>query len=333
MVKKVRKKKVVVIGGGTGTSVVLSGLKNEAKLDLTAIVAVFDSGGSTGRLRDEFGFLAVGDLRQCLAALADGRYQEDIRNLLLYRFNKGNGLKGHNLGNLILTALEYLSNSPAQAIETAARIFRINGRVYPITEKDTSLKIHYQDGTINIGEHTLDDSRYGGKRITKIELEPKSQIYKKAAAAIESADMIILGPGDLYASLLVNALPKGFKAALKENKGKFVYIVNLMTHYAQTHKMTAKDHLTEVIRYCGRRPDIVILNSEQMPADLAARYARCKEFPIRDDLVNLEQSQIIKAKLLSKSLIQQNKSDTVIRTLLRHDAYKLAKVLVKIVNP
>ena len=143
-------KKVVVIGGGTGTSMVLSSLKEHDGIDLSAIVSVADSGGSTGRLRDEFGFQPVGDLRQALAAFAE---KDWIKNLLLYRFNKGHGLEGHNLGNLVLTALQDMTGSTAKAIEVASKIFRLQGHIYPITTKPVNLVIEYSDGTVEIGEH------------------------------------------------------------------------------------------------------------------------------------------------------------------------------------
>lgn len=322
------KKQITVIGGGTGTSVVLSGLKQYQDLcDLNAIVAVSDSGGSTGRLKDEFGFLPVGDLRQCLAALASGKHQQLVRDLLLYRFDKGNGLQGHNLGNLILTALEDLAEAPAQAIEQASNIFRIKGKVYPVSEDTVDLEIHYQSGKKLVGEHVLDDAVNGGQKITQIRLKPSTKIYHKAASAIKEADLIVLGPGDLYASLLPNTLAEGFVQALRANKGKFIYVVNLMTHYAQTHNYTAKDHLLEVERYSGRKPDIVIINNGEISESLVKEYEKAKEYQVIDDL-DENDYQVIRADLVSKVKVQQSANDLVPRSLLRHDSKKLAKVII-----
>lgn len=335
---KTNPKNIVVIGGGTGTSVVLSGLKENKNLDLTAIVVVSDNGGSTGRLRDEFGFLPVGDMRQCLASLTDGSLRQEISKVLLYRFEKGQGLKGHNLGNLILTALEDLYSSPAQALEIATQIFRINGSVYPITEEDVQLKIIYQNGEEKIGESTLDDPKNGGKKIASIALEPKANIYSKAADKISQAEIIILGPGDLYASLLPNTLVKGFISALDKNKkngGKFVYIVNLMTHYSQTHNMTAQDHLDEVKKYCQRKPDVIIINNNSIPDKVKTHYAKNNEFPVIDDLGKnspKNNSKIIRKDMISQVLQKQKKNYAVPRSLLRHDKDKLTKIIEKLLD-
>jgi len=321
-------KKVVVIGGGTGSSVVITALKNLPQLELTALSVVTDSGGSTGRLRDEFGFLPVGDLRQCLVALADDANQKDIRNLLLYRFKKGNGLEGHNLGNLILTALEDIKSSPGEAISLASKIFRIKGKVFPITEVDTNLVITYEDGTKLVGEHFLDDHSKGGKKITSLELTAPAKIYPQAKKAIETADLIIVGPGDLYGSLLPHSLVSGVKDSLIKAKGKFIYIVNLMTHYSQTHELSAQEHVATIEEYFGRKPDYVIVNSEKIRDNILALYENEKEYPVVDDLpIN---KQIIRAKLVSKVIAMQSEHDKIARSLLRHDYQELTKVLKKI---
>ena len=320
-----------MLGGGTGTSVVLSALK-EHDINLTAIFVVSDSGGSTGRLRDEFGFMPVGDARQCLAALAAGDAQEDVRKVLLYRFGKGEGLEGHNLGNLILTALEDIESSPAKAIETAANIFSVVGQVYPITEKTVDLVITYQDGTVKLGEHNLDDPSLGGKKIKKINLSPQAKIYTKAKQAIQKADMIVLGPGDLYGSLLPNTVVRGFKQALKKRQGKFVYIVNLMTHYSQTHNMTAADHLNQVNAYCGVKPDVVVMNTGQISDKHLKTYAEQKEFPVEDDLNSDASYQLIRQDLVDTTHFKQDPHDQVQRSVLRHDRNKLAQLLLRILT-
>lgn len=324
-------KKVVVIGGGTGTSVVLSGLKDHQHLDITAIVTASDSGGSTGRLRDEFGFIPVGDMRQCLAALASGENQDYVRQVLLYRFAKGDGLKGHNLGNLILTALEDIAHSPAKAIEIASQIFRINGRVYPITEETVDLVIEYGDGTILIGEDYLNFQKNGGKKIKQIKLSPRAKIYQKAKEVIEKADLIVLGPGDLYASLLANTVVSGFPQALAKNQGKFVYIVNLMTHFTQTHQMTALDHIKEVTKYCQRSPDIVIMNQQSIPKNDLEMYAQNQEFMVVDDLTGKLDFKVIKGDFISKIQPKKVIGDALERSLLRHDQKKLTQTLLKLI--
>src|SRR3989339_306188 len=203
-------KKVVVIGGGTGTSTVVSGLKHKP-VEITALVSVADSGGSTGRLRDEFGFQPVGDLRQTLAALAKENGQKWIRKLLLYRFDKGEGLKGHNLGNLILTALQDMTGSTTKALQVAEQIFRLSGQVVPATEDNVNLKIIYEDGSELVGEDYLNAESDQGKKVKEVALTPTAQISPAAKTAIEQADLIIIGPGDYHASLLATLLPIGTK--------------------------------------------------------------------------------------------------------------------------
>lgn len=321
-------KKVVVIGGGTGSSVVLSALKNIPDMDLTALPVVTDSGGSTGRLRDEFGFLPVGDLRQCLMALADDRTQQDIKKLLLYRFDKGSGLQGHNLGNLILTALEDIEKKPGKAIEVASKIFRIKGKVLPITENSTNLVITYEDGKKLVGEHFLDDHEKGGKKIVKLELSRPAKLYKKAEEAILEADIIIVGPGDIYGSLLPHTLVRGFKEVFKKSTAKFVYITNLMTHFSQTHNMSASDHVSVIEEYFGKYPDLVIVNSEKIPDKILKDYENEKEFPVIDDLP--KEKYIKRANLVSKVVVKQEKGDSIKRSLLRHNKKALSEVLIKV---
>lgn len=324
------KPQVVVIGGGTGSFVVLSGLKKH-NLDLTAIITVADSGGSTGRLRDEFGFLPVGDLRQSLAALAQENDQSWIKNLLLYRFSHGKGLKGHNLGNLILTSLQDMMGSTPKALETASKIFRLEGRIYPVTTKNVDLVIEYHDGTFLIGEHQLNPKNVGGRQIKKIRLSPKAAIYQKAKKSIQAADIIIIGPGDLYASILPNFVVTGAKKALKKSKAKIIYIVNLMTRYTQTHNFSATDHVEEVARYLGRYPDCVVVNSGTIPPKLLKNYRKENEFPVKNDLRS-NKYQVIKSTLAGISKAKQLRSDTVKRSLLRHNDKKLTNILLKLIK-
>ncbi len=328
-------KKIVVIGGGTGSAVVLSGLKNHEGIDLSAVIAVSDNGGSTGRLRDEFGFLPVGDLRQCITALAKGENEKEIRQLLLYRFDKNSSLQGHNLGNLILTSLESMTGSAGKAVEIASKIFRISGKVLPITEDSANLVITYTDGTRMIGEKNLDDPNLGGKKIENISLDKVAKIYDKSYQTIVEADLIVFGPGDLYASLLPNTLASGFVEALQENKnrgGKMVYIENLMTHFSQTHQMTAKDHLLEVQKYCQRQIDFVLINSSPVPEEIKKLYELANDFPIVDDLGNDgDDTKIIREDLLSTAIVKAEKNDSLSRSLIRHHKQKLAENLLKLI--
>ena len=322
-------KKVVVIGGGTGTSMVLSSLKEVDGIDLSAIVSVADSGGSTGRLRDEFGFQPVGDLRQALAAFAE---KDWIKNLLLYRFNKGHGLEGHNLGNLVLTALQDMTGSTAKAIEVASKIFRLQGHIYPITTKPVNLVIEYSDGTVEIGEHILDDAdMHAGDRIIGIKTSPRAEIYNQAKLAIANTDVIIIGPGDLYGSIMPNLVIGGAPEAIRRSKAKLIFIMNLMTRYTQTHNMNAGDHLKVIEQQIGRKVDVVIVNNGKVPAKILKAYREQHEYPVTDDLKKLGSSRIIRVNLIRSTLVKQNLADAVHRSYLRHDPDKLKLVLGKLI--
>jgi uncharacterized cofD-like protein len=321
-------KKVVVIGGGTGIFPVTAGLRH-LNADINTIISVSDSGGSTGRIRDEFGFQPVGDLRQSLAALAESDGEEWIRKLLLYRFEKGNGLKGHNLGNLILTALQDMTGSTSEALFRAEQIFRLKGEVIPATEHTVDLKINYEDGTSAIGEHILDDNKTI-KKIESISLTPNAPINPHAKKAIAKADYIIIGPGDFYASLMAALAPEGTKGAFKQTKAKVIYIMNLMTRLTQTKDMTAKDHLEKIEEKIGRQVDCVILNNEPIPQSILERYAQFGENPVINDLN--KDPRLVKAKIISSQVFVKGYEDNTHRELLRHDSKKLQNVLSKIIN-
>ena len=326
--KPSNKPKIVVIGGGTGTFVVLSGLKNES-VDITAIISVADSGGSTGRLRDEFGFQPVGDLRQSLAALARDNGKTWIRDLLLYRFTNGKELKGHNLGNLILTALQDMAGSTPKALEIAGKIFRLDGHIYPSTLENVQLEVTYSDGTKVTGEHHLDNKLNGGKKIIDIRLKPQAKLYDKAAESIQNADLIIIGPGDLYASILPNIIVSGSKEAFLATQAKIVYIVNLMTRYTQTPNMSAQDHVNVLSHYLGRQPNIVILNNGPISHQILKAYEAEHEYPVADDLNG--KYQVIRGDFVSTASVQQRAADAVKRSLLRHDQQELTKAIMELI--
>ena len=323
--------KVTIIGGGTGTFVVTKALTGY-EYELSKIVAVFDSGGSTARLRDEFGFLPVGDMRQSLAALAHENGNAWIRQLLLYRFDKGAGLEGHNLGNLILTALQDMTGSTPQALEVAAKIFRLKGKVFPVTLSKSDLQVTYQDGSVEIGEHRLDEMEHGGRRIKSLSLTKPCLIYSGAKQAILDANYIILGPGDLYASILPNLVVKGAKSAIKASPAKLVYIVNLMTRYTQTHDYTAADHVTEIERYLGRQLDYILVNTGPINPQISKVYQKHQEYQVVDDLVAKPGQHIVHGDFASSVPIQKTPGDQLPRALMRHDQKKLTTALLKIIQ-
>lgn len=321
--------KVVTMGGGTGTFPVVTALKR-LNVDITAIVTVSDSGGSTGRIRDEFGFQPVGDLRQSLAALADENGQEWIQKLLLYRFDKGTGLKGHNLGNLILTALQDMTGNTTESLEIAEQIFNLDGSVIPVTSSFVDLKIHYTDGSHAIGEHILDEDLDEPKLIKEVTLEPACKINPPAAQALIDADYIIIGPGDLYASLLSTLVTEDIKETFSKVKGKVIYMSNLMTRLTQTHNMTAKQHLAKIEEAIGREVDFVVLNNQEIPKMVLETYAKYQEFPVEDDLNG--NTKVFRTPLLLDTLIEKKENDTAHRSLLRHDSKKLEATFQEIIK-
>lgn len=321
--------KITVIGGGTGTFVVLRGLKNYP-VDLTAIITVTDSGGSTGRLRSEFGFLPVGDLRQCLAALADDD-NEALIKLLTYRFTRGKGISGHNLGNILLTGLRDIYGSEPKALEQATSLFRITGKVLPVSLSQATLGAVYANGKRLLGEHKIDQPSFGGGlRVRRVFLKPEIKIYSKAARAIEDADLIVLGPGDIYTSTLPCLLVAGMKAALKKSRGKLCYVVNLMNRYSQTHNFKASDYLFEIEKYAGRPVDVAVVNTGKIPESFSRLYLRERATHPEDDLPDGTSVNVVRGDFARKGLIERVAGDNLPRSFFRHDEDKLARALIKI---
>jgi uncharacterized cofD-like protein len=326
------KKNVVVIGGGTGTHTVLKGLKKyQDQINISAIVTMADSGGSTGKLRDEFGYLPVGDVRMCLSALASevDEHEELLRELFLYRFNKGEGLSGHNFGNLLLVALTDILGSEEEAIKAAARVLRVRGEVIPITTNPSHLVAWYDDGTKLVGEHLIDEPT--NKKITEVALEPKVSISKDASDRIKEADLVIVGPGDLYTSLAAALVVEGVSDSIKDTRAKVVYICNLMTKMGQTDDFGAKEHLATISQYLTRQPDYVLVNSTEASPSLLERYQEEGEWPVRVN-VDTSQDQFIVDDFVADEIIRTTAGDTLKRSLVRHDSNKLARVIISLIN-
>lgn len=313
-------KKVVVIGGGAGAYVVLTGLK-EYQLDLSVIVTMMDSGGSTGRLRDQYGVLPPGDLRQCLLALSEA--PELWRKLFLYRFEKGD-LKGHNFGNIFLTALEKNTSNYQEVVDMASYILQINGKVLPVTLDKVNLCVEYQDGEIIKTESLIDTAFHKLTRIKKAYLEPAATANKRGISAILDADFIIIGPGDLYTSLIPNLIVDKVKEAIKKSNGQIINVMNLMTKRGQTTDYKASDHVRDLEKYLGRKINLVIINNRSMPAKILSFYKKYQEKPVKDDF---KKQKKISADVLSDEIFVQPKSDKVFRSLVRHDAQKLGLCL------
>lgn len=334
MTADLERKSIVVIGGGTGTHTVLRGLKNyRKKVDLTAVVSMADDGGSTGRLRDEFGQLPVGDVRMALAALASDvdEHDELVRQLFLHRFDKGDGLSGHNFGNLFLVALTDLLGSEEAAIRAASRVLRVQGKVVPVTNESIRLVAEYEDGKIVTGEHRIDEPECVrlAQRITRLSVTPAATINPRAEDALLRADLVVLGPGDLYTSVLANCVVDGVADAIRHSGAKIVYVCNLMTKAGQTLGMSAQQHVAEIERYLGVSPDVVITNIGEFPIELLERYAADDEFPVVADCVD-GVCKVITEDLLAKEEVKTKQGDILKRSLIRHDSRKLARKIMEL---
>lgn len=330
------RKNVVVIGGGTGTHTVLRGLKQYRKrINISAVVTMADSGGSTGRLRDEFGFLPVGDVRMALAALASevDQHEELLRELFLYRFDKGNGLSGHNFGNLLLVALTDILGSEEEAISAAARVLRVQGDVIPVTTEKVDLVAAYEDGVAVVGEHQIDEPtrERAEHSIIDLTVTPSVSVNPRAEKALLDADVIVIGPGDLYTSVLANCVVEGVSDALRHSGAQLVYVCNLMTKFGQTTSMGVQEHLQEIKRYIHKWPDYVLVNSGQFPDELLERYAEDNEFPVEINYAG-EESTLIVEDFLAKEEVKTAKGDVLKRSLIRHDSRKLARKIMDIVD-
>lgn len=325
--KRSPSKRVVCIGGGTGTFVTLRGLK-QYPLDLSAIVTMSDSGGSNRRLRDEFGLLPTSDLRQCLVALCDENGGVGLlRKLFMYRFEKGQGIAGMTFGNLFMAALTDILGSQDEAIRQTGKVLRIKGAVIPVTLSDTNLFATYEDGTTVAEEHLIDEPAHDGTlKITKAYLSPEAIPNPEALKAIGKADLIVIGPGDLYTSILPNLLVPGIAQALQETKAKIVYVCNLMTKWGQTYNFTASDHVRVLEETIGAIIDSVVVNTSTLPDEALAIYAKNHEIPVENDLDSAKY-EVIKAALVTPTVYTKSSSDTLVRSLIRHDSEKLAEVL------
>ena len=323
-------KKVVTIGGGTGRFALLQGLK-KYPVELSAIVTMADDGGSTGRLRDEFGVLPPGDLRQCLVALSSA--PQVMRELMNFRFEKGE-LKGHNFGNILISTLELVTGSLDKALDLAGSILNIRGRVIPVTLDKVSLIAELRNGKILQGEDALGDyqlvSRFG---IKKIFLEPKAKANKKALQAIQEADLIIVGPGDIYTSLFPNFLVPGISEAFIRSKAKKVYIVNLMNKHGHTDDFDVSEYVRVMEEVIGKKKafDTIIFNSKKPDPALIRKYADEGE-PVVLGKKHPSGYELIGADLIADGIVKKAKGDALHRALIRHDPEKVAKIVMRSLN-
>lgn len=311
----------------------LSGLK-KYPIEIAAIVSMADDGGSTGQLRDELGVLPPGDVRQCLVALADE--SEKLRELMNYRFNEGS-LEGHSFGNLFLSALEKTEGSFLKGVEEASKILKIRGEVVPVTGTDTDLMVTLSDGTELVGEHEINtNEQVLQKGIQKVYLSPMATANEAAVQKILEADMIVIGPGNHYCSIVPNLLVQGIPEALQETQAKIVYNTNLVNKKGHTVGYTAERYAAEINRFIGAdRLDYITFNCEEPDASLVEHYKEEGEIVTsREKETHAGRYRIIEADVLQQSKIEKQTGDTLgaVRSYIRHDHDKLAAVLMSILN-
>lgn len=331
MIKK-KNKKIIVIGGGTGTFSALRGLK-KYPVDLTAIVTMMDSGGSSGRLRDELGVLPPGDIRQCLVALSSSSTL--MRNLFNYRFPKGD-LAGHTFGNIFLSALEKTTGDFKKALVETGKILRINGKVVPVTFNKTNLCVKLADGTTMVGEKHIDTSEGQRKRpkIIKAFLRPRAKANEDALNELKQADFILIGPGDLYTSIIPNLLVDGVTDEIRKSKARKIFVLNLMTKCGQTTRYKASDHIKDLEQYVGINVLDLILVNKKNPSDKTLKwYKKFSEEVVADDLKE-SKFKIVRKNLIKDVLIEieKDKADHYRRSIIRHDPQKLAKAVIDLIS-
>ena len=328
---KTHKKKIVVIGGGTGTFTILSGLKKYTQLDISVIVSMMDDGGSNRVIRDEFGLLPTSDLRQCMVALASPDSDETLRKLFTYRYENGVGISGMTFGNLFMAALtDIYGGDQKKAIEETCELLGVKGKIIPVTLEKTNLVATYENGKQVLGEHEIDEpcKDMGKSKITDLQVFPKISVNKDALTAIRGADLIILGPGDFYTSILPNVVVDGIAYEIVKSHGKVAFIMNLMTKYGQTIGFKASTFVSEINKYLGKEPDIVLINSaKKIPGSILRKYEAEKAELVRDDLKKTK-IRVVRKQLISSKVYKKSKSDKLVRSLIRHDSEKLAKAIV-----
>lgn len=336
MKNNIRKQhKVVAIGGGTGTFTLLTGLKQYDELDISAIVTMADDGGSNKVLRDEFGLLPTSGIRQAIIALS--KDAPVLRQLFEYRYYQGVGISGMTFGNLFIAALSDILGSQKDSIQETCKLLDVKGHILPVSYDNTSLVATYQDGTEVLGEHYIDISnpKVAKQRIVDLRTIPKIKIDEDAKKAILSADMIILGPGDLYTNTIANLVVEGVSEAIEHSMAKVVFVMNLMSRMGETYAYKASDFLNDLAMYLNPdRVDFVIINSETSPSPaILKKYEAEGQAIVEDDLGDKwHMAKVVRARMRGSHRPQLIKGDAVTRSMVRHDPELLAKELVKLLN-
>ena len=307
--------KIVAVGGGTGLSTMLKGIKKITN-NITAVVTVGDDGGSSGRLRQEMGILPPGDIRNCIAALADD--EDLVTKLFQYRFKAGEGLEGHSFGNLFLTALCSITGNMVRAVQESAKVLNIRGRVLPSTLDDMKLAAEMEDGTIVEGESNIPET---GKKIKRLFTQPANcKPLPEVIEAIKEADLIILGPGSLYTSVIPNLLIKDISEAISKSSAKKIYVCNIMTQPGETTGYSANDHIQAILDHSGY-PNMMeaVLVNNSLPEDLSPDYEKSDSYPVVVDTDKIKAKNI---DVVTTRLYEENEQKYV-----RHSPSRLARAI------
>jgi len=315
MIQKTKKIKVVCFGGGTGMPSLLSGLKNNPWLEITAVVNMFDTGGSSGELKDKFGILPPGDVLKCLLALSEDEF--NARKILLKRVDHPS-FSGHTGGNLLLFAFEKVYGNHLDAVNALSQILSARGKVLPVTSSQSTLCARYIDGSTNRGETKIDQGMYAGKEVKEIFLDPSIRASRESILAIKKADVLCAGPGSFYTSVLPNFLPLGIREAIKKSKAPIIFTVNFLSEGLGMKSHTVEKIVSILEKYLGRKTSAVIVNDKLPNKKVLALYASERKYPIR--LGRWDDKRVIVAELWK---------DT---NIARHDSQLLASLVSSIIS-
>lgn len=305
-------KKVVVFGGGNGLSTLLSGLK-QFPIDITAIVAVSDDGKSTGKLRNEFNVIAVGDIRRVIVSLSET--EPLLKEIMNYRFNTTSDLDGHTLGNLLLTALINISGNVQLGLDSLGKVLKLKGKALPLTLDNVTLMANMTDGTLVKGEHNI--TEYNGT-IKNIFYEKDPKISKEVKDAINEADLIILSMGSLYTSVIPNILPKEIKDSIDSSKAKVMYVCNMMTQPGETENFKVSDHVNALNQYLGnKKVNVVVANNGIIEEEFKNKYLTLEQ----KDTVILDKENLNDIVLIEDNFVS-TKDGTI-----KHDVINLGLVI------
>ncbi|SEO69344.1 conserved hypothetical protein, cofD-related [Amphibacillus marinus] len=317
--KQINKKKITVLGGGTGMPVLLRGLKHYP-IDLAAIVTVADDGGSSGRLRAEMSMPAPGDIRNVISALSE--VEPIMDSLFQHRFKNGNGLMGHSMGNLILAAMTAVTGDFYNGIKEISRVFNVHGQIYPIANQNMFLNAEMVDGEIIAGESNIP---LANKKIKRVFVEPEAvEPLPEAVQAVLESDLVVISPGSLYTSTLPNLVVPQIADALRETKGQVVYVCNVMTQAGETTNYTVADHAQAILDHIGEGClDKVVVHNKAITGSVRELYAEENADPVEYDRHRLEKLGI---KIIEADIIDDK------RTVLRHDKAKVAQILCQMIG-